>query len=101
MVRIPTKREPSHPGEVLLEDFLKPLNLTQGELAEAVQVPYQRINEIVNGKRGITASTALRLSRFLGTSVGFWMNLQARTDLYKVARAEAAELEKIRQHSAA
>jgi addiction module HigA family antidote len=101
MVRIPTQRKPSHPGEVLLEEFLRPLSVTQRELAEAIQVPYQRVNEIVNGRRGITPSTALRLSRFFGTSVGFWMNLQARCDLFDAAQAEAAELERIRRFNAA
>lgn len=62
MVSIPTHRQPTHPGEMLLEEFLKPLGLTRRELAEAIGVPYRRVNEIVNQKRGITPSTALRLS---------------------------------------
>lgn len=78
MVRIPTHRPPTHPGEMLLEEFLNPMNLTQRALAEGIHVPYQRINEIINGKRGITPSTALRLAKFFGTSAGFWMNLQLR-----------------------
>lgn len=88
MVRIPTHRAPTHPGEMLLEEFLKPLNITQRELADAVQVPYQRINEIVNGKRGITPSTALRLAKFFGMTPDFWMNLQLRWDLYWVQQEE-------------
>jgi len=95
MVRIPTDRRPIHPGEILLEEFLKPMDLTQRELAEGIHVPYQRVNEIINGKRGITPSTALRLSRFFGNTVGFWMNLQLRCDLYHAEESEADELEKI------
>ncbi len=70
MVRVPTHRTPTHPGEMLLEEFLKPMGFTQRELANAIHVPYQRINEIVNGRRGVTPSTALRLSKFFGTSAG-------------------------------
>ena len=75
MVRIPTQREPTHPGEMLLEEFLIPMGVTQRQLADAIHVPYQRINELVNGRRGITPSTALRLAKFFGTSPDFWMNL--------------------------
>ena len=64
MVRVPTNRTPTHPGEMLLEGFLQPMGVTQRELADAIHVPYQRVNEIVNGRRGITPSTALRLSKF-------------------------------------
>ncbi len=74
---------PVHPGEVLLEDFLKPLGLTQYRLAKATSVPPRRINEIVHGVRGITADTALRLARFFETSEQFWLNLQNRHDLEK------------------
>ncbi len=95
MVRIPTHRPPTHPGEMLLEEFLKPMKLTQRELAEGIRVPYQRVNEIVNGKRGITPSTALRLAKFFGNSEGFWMNLQLRWDLYRARDSEANELKKI------
>ena len=73
--------DPIHPGEVLLLDFLGPLGVTQHRLAVAIGVPPRRINEIVHGKRRITADTALRLSRFFGTSDRFWINLQARYDL--------------------
>jgi addiction module HigA family antidote len=72
---------PIHPGEVLLEDFLEPLGITQHRLAVAIAVPPRRINEIVHGKRRISADTALRLSRFFGTSERFWINLQSRYDL--------------------
>ena len=73
--------EPIHPGEILLEEFLKPLGLSQYRLAKGISVPPRRINEIVHGKRAVTADTALRLSRFFGTSDRFWLNLQTRFDL--------------------
>ena len=73
--------EPVHPGEILLEEFLIPLMLSQYQLAKELSVPARRINEIVHGERRITADTALRLARFFGTSEGFWMNLQTRYDL--------------------
>ena len=95
MVRIPTHRAPTHPGEMLLEEFLKPMGLTQRELADGIGVPYQRVNEIVNRKRGITPSTALRLAKFFGTTSGFWMNGQMRWDLYHARKAEAAVLKRI------
>ena len=95
MVRVPTDREPTHPGEMLREEFLVPLGLTQRDLADAIHVPYQRVNELVRGKRGVTPSTALRLSRFLGMSVGLWMNMQLRWDLYHALRAEAEQIEDI------
>lgn len=84
---------------MLLEEFLIPVGLTQRELADAIHVPYQRINEIVNGRRGITPSTALRLAKFFAVSASFWMNLQLRWDLYHAQRSEAQELETIRPHS--
>ncbi len=96
--RVPTKRQPTHPGEILLEEFLLPTNLTQRELADAVHVPYQRLNEIVNGRRGVTPSTALRLSKFFGNSAGFWLNLQIRWDLYQTHEAEAAIVQCIEPH---
>lgn len=70
-----------HPGEVLLEEFLKPMDISQYQLAKDISVPPRRINEIVLGKRAITADTALRLARYLGTSERFWLNLQASYDL--------------------
>ena len=72
---------PVHPGEILLTEFLEPLGVSQYQLAKAVDVPARRINEIVHGQRRISADTALRLSRYFGTSERFWMNLQARYDL--------------------
>ena len=96
MVRIPTNREPTHPGEMLLEEFLIPMGITQKELAKAIHVPYQRVNEIINKKRGITPSTALRLAKFFGVSEDFWINLQLRWDLYKAKQAESKELKTIK-----
>jgi addiction module HigA family antidote len=75
------KLNPIHPGEVLAEEFLVPLGLSQYRIAHDLSVPPRRINEIVHGKRGITADTALRLGRYFGTTARFWLNLQARFDL--------------------
>jgi len=98
MIRIPTNRQPTHPGEMLLEEFLSPMGLTQRELAEAIHVPYQRINEIVNQRRGITPATALRLAKFFGMSADFWLNLQLRWDLYQAQLAEDRILETIQTY---
>ena len=76
-----TTMPPIHPGEVLMEEYLEPLGITQHRLAIAIGVPPRRINEIVHGKRRITADTALRMARYFGTSERFWMNLQGRYDL--------------------
>ncbi|MCK5736704.1 MAG: HigA family addiction module antidote protein [Spirochaetaceae bacterium] len=83
MFRIPKYRNPTHPGEMLLVDFLKPMSITQRGLAISIHVSYQRVNEIINGKRGITPSTALRLAKYFGMSEDFWMNMQLRYDLSK------------------
>jgi addiction module HigA family antidote len=96
MTRIPTNRPPIHPGEILLEEFLKPANITQVELAEAIDVSVQRVNEIVRGRRDITPSTALRLSRFFGTTPEVWLNLQVRVDLWKAMQKEGAAVARIR-----
>ena len=82
---------------MLLEEFLKPMGITQRDLADGIHVPYQRVNELVNKRRGITPSTALRLAKFFGMSPGFWMNLQLRWDLYHTKQAESAELRRIKQ----
>ena len=74
---------------MLLREFLEPMSLTQRELATGILVPYQRVNELVHKRRGVTPSTALRLGKFLGTSASFWMNLQLRWDLYHAERSEA------------
>ena len=96
MIRIPTHREPTHPGEMLLEEFLKPMNISQRELSDLLQVPYQRINEIVNRKRGITPSTALRLAKAFDMSDDFWLNLQLRWDLYRAKQKEKDILQSIK-----
>lgn len=84
---------PIHPGKILLEEFLQPLNISQYRLAKDIGVPARRINEIVHGKRGISADTALRLSRYFGLSERFWMNLQSRYALEKEKDRLGARLE--------
>ena len=95
-MRIPKYRPPTHPGEMLLKEFLEPMQITQQSLAQALGVPYQRINELVNQKRGVTPSTALRLSKFFGNSPDFWLNLQNAWELYHAQIAEAEQLKKIK-----
>jgi addiction module HigA family antidote len=97
MIRVPTQRPATHPGEILREDFLAPLGLTQKELADAIHVPFQRVNEIVSGKRGVTPATALRLAKYFGNSPGFWLNLQMRCDLQAAAEKEKSDLARIRR----
>jgi addiction module HigA family antidote len=93
---------PIHPGETLREDFLKPLSMTANRLAMELMVPVTRINDIVRGKRAITADTALRLSRYFGTTPQFWMNLQANYDLERAEEARGAEIaSRIKPHCAA
>ncbi|MBN1876048.1 MAG: HigA family addiction module antidote protein [Anaerolineae bacterium] len=101
MIRIPTEREPTHPVEMLLEEFLIPAGITQRELADALHVPYRRINEIVNARRGVTPSTALRLAKFFGMSPSFWLNLQLRCDLYHAQQKENAALADIQTYHTA
>ena len=96
MVRIPTNRVPTHPGVMLREEFLDPLGITQRELSNGILVPYQRVNEIINKKRGITPDTALRLAKFFGNTPGFWMNLQLRFDLYKAQKSDSEDIKKIK-----
>jgi antitoxin HigA-1 len=95
-MRIPTHRKPTHPGEMLREEFLLPMDISQRDLADAIHVPYQRVNELVNQKRGITPSTALRLAKFFGVSADYWLNLQIRCDLYRAKEAEKSDLESIK-----
>ncbi len=76
-----SKMKPIHPGEILLEEFLNPMEITQYRLAKDINVPARRINEIVHGKRSVSANTALRLAKFFGMSAEFWLNLQSRFDL--------------------
>ena len=96
-MRIPKDRGPTSPGEMLLEEFLKPFGMTQVELAGRIRVPYVRVNELVNGKRRVTPSTALRLAKVFGTSPEFWLNGQLALDLHRTLydEKEAAEIELI------
>ena len=88
---LPKNGPPTHPGEMLLEEFLKPLGMSQTELAERIHVSYPRVNEIINGKRGVTPDTALRLSKLFGTTAEFWLNGQRNWDLWHALRSETAE----------
>ena len=100
-LRLPKNRPPTHPGEVLLEEFLKPYGLTQKELAERLKVSYPRINDLVHGRRGVTPDTALRLARYFGTSPEFWLNLQLAYDLYQAeAKGDYREIEPFRPPAA-
>lgn len=101
MIRVPTHREPIHPGEMLLEEFLIPMGISQRDLAAAIHVSYQRVNELVRGRRGITPSTALRLAKFFDNTAQFWMNLQLRWDLYHAQVEEDRELRRIKKVKAA
>lgn len=83
---IPTDRAPTPPGEILLEEFLQPMAITQVQAARRMGMPLNRLNEVIHGRRGVSADTALRLARLLNTSPEFWMNLQMTSDLYKAAR---------------
>jgi addiction module HigA family antidote len=94
-MRVPNNRPPTHPGEILLTDFLEPMGMSQHELADAIHLPYEQLNNLVNGKCGITGSSALRLSKFFGNSVEFWLNLQQSWDLYHVLKTEGNDLETI------
>ena len=96
MLRIPTHGSPTHPGEMLLEEFLKPLSMSQVELAHRIGVSYPRINELVKGRRGMTPDTALRLERLFGMEAQVWLNLQLAWDLYQATHAATvAEIAKI------
>ncbi len=102
MARRPKTMPPIHPGETLREDFLKPLGMTANRLAIQLFVPVTRVNDIVRGKRAITADTALRLARYFGTTPQFWMNLQANYDLELAADDRGSEIAgRIRPHRAA
>ncbi len=87
---LPKHRPPTHPGEMLLEEFLRPLGVTQSEFAVRLAVSFPRLNEIVRGRRGVTPDTALRLARVLGMSAGFWLGLQLDWDLWHAMRAKEA-----------
>ena len=99
MIRVPTNRTPTHPGEMLLEEFLGPMGITQRDLASAIHVPYQRINDLVNGRRGVTPSSALRLAKYFGNTPDFWMNLQLRWDLYFAQQSENKVIETIHPYN--
>jgi addiction module HigA family antidote len=86
---LPKNRPPTHPGEILLEEFLKPKEISQSALSAKLGIPLQRINTIINGKRGVTPETALLLSRFFETTAEFWMNLQTKYDLWVAERKMA------------
>ncbi len=92
MARIPTHRSPTSPGDVLLHEFIEPMGLTQAEVARAIGVPYQRLNEVVRGVRAVSVPTALRLGRYFNTTPALWLNLQQALDLYRVQEEEAAAL---------
>ena len=89
--RLPTHRPPTHPGEMLLEEFLKPLGITQSAFARQLDVSFPRLNEIINGKRSVTTDTALRLARVTGMSAEFWLGLQQDWDLWHALRSEEAD----------
>lgn len=88
--RLPTHRPPTHPGEMLLEEFLEPLGITQSAFAIRLGVSFPRLNEVINGKRSVTADTALRLARVTGMSADFWLGLQQDWDLWHAMRSDAA-----------
>ena len=88
------KMRPIHPGEILREEFLIPLEMSAHALSQAIRVPATRVNDIVNGRRGVTADTALRLARYFGNSAEFWLNLQAAYDLRTAERDVAPRIEK-------
>jgi addiction module HigA family antidote len=94
-MNIPTHRAPTHPGEMLLLEFLEPMGISQKALSDAIHVSYQRVNEIINQKRGVTPATALRLAKYFGMSADFWLNLQIRWDIYQSLKTEAKEIEMI------
>ena len=99
--RLPAHRPPTHPGEMLLEEFLKPLGITQSSFAVRLGVSFPRLNEIINAKRGVTPDTALRLAQVTGMSADFWLGLQQDYDLWHAMRstdaAEIARLEPLKQ----
>ena len=95
--RLPRKRPPTHPGEMLFEEFVKPLEITQTELARRLGVSYPRLNEIIKGRRSVTPDTALRLSRVLGMSADFWLGLQQDWDLWHTMNSpEAKEISRLK-----
>ncbi len=97
--RLPKHRPPTHPGEMLFEEFLKPLGVSQSEVAIRLGISYPRLNEIINGKRGVTPDTALRLAKVLGMSADFWLGLQSDWDLWHAMNSnKAKEIERLRPY---
>jgi antitoxin HigA-1 len=95
-LRTPSHRRPSTPGEIIVEEFLKPLDITQNALADRLGMTHARLSEIIRGRRGVSPDAALRLSRVLGPSPDFWLNLQQTVDLYDALHSDkAAEIEKL------
>lgn len=101
MIRVPTNRPPTHPGEMLQQEFLAPMEIDPRDLADSIHVSPQSISEIISNQKNITPSIALRLAKYFGMSPDFWMNLQLRWDLYQTQQAESDDLDAIRPHVAA
>lgn len=95
MIRIPTRRAPTHPGEMLEEEFLKPMNITHQRLANSVHLSLESVEKIIDGRAGMTPSSALRLAKYFGTTADFWMSLQLRWDLYHAQQLESEALASI------
>lgn len=101
MIRLPKNRPPIHPGEILREEFLIPMEITQSELADRLGIPFQRVNQICREKRSVTPDTALRLAKFFDTSVDLWLNLQLVWDLYQAMHSKTAkEIQRIEKYDA-
>lgn len=97
---IKTNRTPTHPGEILKEEFLMPLEISQTKLAEDLGISFRIVNEIVNGKRDVTSELALKLSRYFDTSAELWLNLQNKYDIYRVLKTKKKEISKVRPYKA-
>ena len=95
------KRQPTHPGEILKEEFLSPLGITQSALAKALHTSFRAINELVNEKRGITTEMALKLAKYFGTTPQLWLNLQNQYDLYRVSMKKKDELDEVGHYEVA
>lgn len=93
------KREPTHPGDILLHEFMEPLGLTQTQLAKDIGTTFRTVNEVINKKRGISAEMAIKLSRYFGTSEEVWLNLQTQYELYKVKGKKRKTLERVRAYT--
>lgn len=93
------KRKPTHPGEILSEEFLKPLDISQTQLADSIGVSFRSINELVNEKRNLSSEMAIKLSKYFGTSPELWINLQTQYDIYHVSKFISKQLEQIKPYS--